>query len=422
MRGRKRSASEESRRLKTEERRERKRVRDARRREAETRAAAMRAALARRPESSAQAVDRLVAGTPDDPRLRELLQVVADRAPRMLDADMLGAIRLVARAGWVRPTATWRADGKSTARLFRSLAEHLLARYRVPAFVWNAFVAGDDAPILAPVVVHVAAGGSLYDAVKSGLMPVPLTRAMCHALLSSGGEASFLDAVRKVQVQAAGGDGRLFRAWTATAAGRRLHARADEVFWGTVLAWFCANPMLPFSEVGPLVDYIAHRRAQSPGFSMKGRGALALLRGMREWHGELAKARDVAGRVFAPSGFAPMDLDRSRRDALGNTRAVEVWHVREILDARTLADEGRAMGHCVYSYARAIETGLCAIWTLTLRNDTGHWRRLTIEVRPSLRQIVQARGRFNARAEPRDLLALEAWATRNRLTLSLGRW
>jgi hypothetical protein len=118
-----------------------------------------------------------------------------------------------------------------------------------------------------------------------------------------------------------------------------------------VLAWFCANPMLPQAEVRALVDCIEHRRAEMPGFSIKGRSAIALLR--------------------------------------------PTW---------------------------AIEAGQCAIWTLTLRDDTGHWRRLTIEVRPPLRQIVQARGRFNAMPEPRDILALEAWATRNKLSISQGRW
>ncbi len=421
MRGRKLSASQESRRLRTEARLERQRLRDARLRDDEARTAAMHAALARRPESSAQVVERLLAGAPGSQSLRELLGVVTERSPRLLAADTLGALTLVAQAEWVRPPATWQPSGKSTDRLFRGLAEHVLGRYRVPSFVWSAFTADDDAPILARVAVHVAAGGSLYQAVKSGLMPVPLTRAMCHELLSSAGEARFLDVVRKVQVKAAGGDGRLFRAWTATRAGRRMHGRQDEAFWQTVLAWFCANPMLPLTEVGPLVDYIDHHRTETPGFSMKGRSALALLRAMREWHGQLARAGDVSDRVFAPSGLQPMDLDRSRRDRRGN-RVTEVWHLREILDARSLADEGRAMGHCVYSYARAIAAGHSAIWTLTLRDDTGHWRRLTIEVRPSLRQIVQARGRFNAKAEPRDLLALEAWAARNALSVALGRW
>jgi hypothetical protein len=188
-----------------------------------------------------------------------------------------------------------------------------------------------------------------------------------------------------------------------------------------VLVWLAANPMLPHHEIGPLVDYVEHRRGETPGFSMKSRSARALLRGMRAWHGQLAREQRGLDRVFQPSGLLPMDLDRSRRDRLGNP-IVEVWHVREVLDARTLADEGRAMGHCVYSYGRAIESGQCAIWTLTLRDDTGHWRRLTIEVRRPLRQIVQARGRFNARAEPRDLLVLEAWAARNALSVALGRW
>jgi hypothetical protein len=421
MRGRKLSASQESRRLRTEARRERQRVRDARQRDEETRTAARRAALARRPESSAEAVERVLAGAAHSPQLRELLGVVAERSPRLLVADTLAALTMISQAEWVRPPATWQPSGKSTDRLFRGLAEHVLARYRVPPFVWSAFTAGEDTASLAPIAVHVAAGGSLYQAVKSGLMPVPLTRAMCHELLTGAGEARFLDVVRKVQVKATGGDTRLFRAWTATRAGRRLHRREDEVFWQTVLAWCCANPMLPRQELGPLVDFIAHRRAATPGFSMKGRSALALLRGMREWHGDLSLAKDYAGRVFKPSGFQPMDLDRSGRDRLGR-RIVEVWHVREILDGKALADEGRAMGHCVYSYARMIEAGQCAIWTLTLRDDTGHWRRLTIEVHPAPRQIVQARGRFNAKPAPQDLLALEAWATRNTLSVALGRW
>jgi hypothetical protein len=101
--------------------------------------------------------------------------------------------------------------------------------------------------------------------------------------------------------------------------------------------------MLPQAEVGPLVDCIDHRRAEAPDFSMKGRGVLAMMRAMREWHGQLSKEKAAAGRVFPSSGLEPMDIDWSRRDGRGN-RVVEVWHFREILDARTLADEGPGHG------------------------------------------------------------------------------
>jgi hypothetical protein len=424
MREWKRSASKESRRLMVEARRERRRQQQARAREAEARERASQAALARRPPSALDAAERVLAahvGLPGAKKLRALLTAVAEEAPRLIGPDTLTALRMMARAEWVRPPATWRRSGKSHDRLFRSLAEHVLARYPMPPFLWTAFFAGQDAPVLVRTAVHVAAGGSLHQAVKSGLMPVPLTRNMCHELMARGGETRFLDAVRRVQVKAAGGDGRLFRAWIATDAGRRVHTRAEEDFWQTVLAWFAANPMLPQAEVGPLVDYIGHRRAQVANFSVRGRSVLALLRSMREWHGELAREKAVIPASFRPSGLAPLDLDRSRHNRWG-VRVVEIWRLREILDARTLADEGRAMSHCVYSYAPRIGSGECAIWTLSLEDDTGHWRRLTIEVRPRSRQIVQARGRFNRLPHAGEMLALGEWATRNRLQIALGQW
>jgi hypothetical protein len=424
MRGRKLSASKESRRLIVEARRARRSQHEARQREAEAREAAYRTALSRPADSPARAVERLLADEADGPdiqRLRELLGAVALEAPRLIAEETLAALKLVAEADWVRPLSAWQGSGKSQGRLFRSLAEHLLARYAMPPFLWSAFFANEDASALARVAVQVAAGGSLYQAVKSGLMAVPLTRNMCHELMGWGGEPRFLDAIRRVQTKAVGGDARLFHAWIATRAGGRLHARADEEFWQTVLAWLSANPMLPQGDVGPLVDYIEHRRAEVPGFSMKGRSVLAMMRGMRQWHGGLAREKAGSERSFNPSGLQPMDIDRSRRNVQGD-HLVEIWHFREILDSRTLVDEGRAMSHCVYSYARRIESGECSIWTSTLEDNSGHWRRLTIEVRPSVRQIVQARGRFNRLPEPRDMRALEAWATRNKLNVALGPW
>jgi hypothetical protein len=238
MREWKHSASKESRRLRVEARRERRREQEARQREVKAREVALRAALARRPDSPIDAVERLLVDEAEAPRaqrLRDLLGPVAERAPRLICGETLAALKLVAEADWVRPPSTWQPSGKSQNRLFRSLAEHVLARYRKPPFLWSAFFADEDAAALARIAVHVAAGGSLYQAVQSGLMPVPLTRSMCHELMSRGGEARFLDAVRRVQVKAAGGDGRLFRTWIATRTGRRLHRRTGEEFWQTVL-------------------------------------------------------------------------------------------------------------------------------------------------------------------------------------------
>jgi hypothetical protein len=347
------------------------------------------------------------------------LTVVAEKAPRLLVEEWLQPFERMARAPWVRPASAWAPVGKSKEGLFRSLAAHLFARYAMPPFLWSAFFARQGRAVLVDVALHVAAGGSLFAAVKSGLMPVPLTRRMCHEVLLRGGESQFLDIVRRVQVREVGGNRSLLGAWLSSQAGGCLHDRDGEAFWQTVLAWLGANPMLPASQVGPLVDFIAMRRHQDRTFTIRGRTVLGLLRRMQDWHGTLARGGDVRRCTFAPSGFGAMDLDRSRKNADGG-RLTEVWHFREVLDSKTLADEGRAMGHCVYSYADSIERGECSIWTLSLEDGTGHWRRLTLEVRNDARRIVQARGRFNKMPHALDLIALRAWADRNRLEIALG--
>jgi hypothetical protein len=411
--GRKQSKSE-ARRQWVEARRERRRLRAKRLVDAASREAAYRAALAR-PNAPQAAVEQLISTevSAAADRLRELLMMIADNAPRLVNVDTVPALKLLAEAEWVRPLSAWRPAGKSRERVFRSLVEHLLARFVMPPFVWTAFFSDEDAATLARVVVHVAAGGSLFEAVKSGLMPVPLTRKMCHELLSGPGER-LLDAVRRVQVRAAGGGSRLLNAWIRTRAGRRLHSREEEQFWQAILAWFSANPTLSPGEISPLVDYIEHRRQEDPSFSINGRSLRALVRAMEQWHRELAEHIATHGRSFPPSGLEPMDIEQPRRNQAGE-RVTDHWHFREILDTKALADEGRAMNHCVYSYAGRIERGECAIWTLTLEDETGHWRRLTIEVHLGLRQIGQARGRFNRFPEPRDMIPLQAWAARNDL-------
>jgi hypothetical protein len=349
--------------------------------------------------------------------MQEILDIVRKRAPRLATDYWTRAFKVMAQLNWIRPPADWQPIGKGADTQFLSLAEHLFARFRMPRVLWTVFTGPTAGSVrLGRVVAHVAAGGSFFDTVRTGLMPVPLTRRMCHEILARPGEATFIGAIRRAQVRAVGGSLGFCRAWIRTNPGRQLDERAREEFWQTVIGWFGHNPV-PHAELGPLVDYIAHRRAEDPTFSMKGRFLSALQRGMLEWHQDLGRRRSVKHVEFRRSGLRPLDLERKVRGASGQTER-EIWRFREVLDTTTLADEGRAMGHCVYSYAGQIHNGGCAIWTLTLEDSTGHWRRLTIEVRLLQRRIVQARGRFNKRAEARDMVALREWAGRNNLEIA----
>ncbi len=109
--------------------------------------------------------------------------------------------------------------------------------------------------------------------------------------------------------------------------------------WWTVIGWLSRTEMLDPSQVAPLVDYISHRRREDRGFSMSGRSLAALIRGLNEWHRELATEKVVHGVVFEPSGYAALELDRSARDRNGEFQR-RIWRVEEVQTSKELAAEG----------------------------------------------------------------------------------
>ncbi len=335
---------------------------------------------------------------------------VAKKSPRVWGYAKISALRELARAQWIRSISEWEPRGKGRETQYRSLCEHLLAKYPMPSFLWSVFSEEGEEGFI-PFACLVAQGESVYKTVKDGWLPVPMTRQMCHDLMTSRKGSTLTEAVRMVQVKSFGGSDRLFRAWIKTHPGRRLHDPKEEAFWQTVLAWFSRFQMLDSAQVGPLTDYIQYRRNQNAEFTMKGRSPLALIRDMEAWHKELGQAK--AHGKFQPSGFQEADFDHSRKDE------PEIWHVREILSHAALRDEGRAMGHCVYSYASRIEKKEVSIWSITWEELTGHWRALTVEVNNQYRAIVQVRGRFNRLPLPREQAVLRQWATKNALELKV---
>ncbi len=340
-------------------------------------------------------------------KFRALLQYIGQETPRLLDPDYIGALYFVSRVDWLRPLPEWTTKGKGRESMFRSLASHLLAKYPMPNILWGAFFE-NSVPKIAPVVSRVAAGGSLFKEVQEGALPVPLTRKMCHEFLSLPGE-KFVEGIRTVQIRANQGDRTLLRAWMGTTVGAEINRKEEELFWATVLLWFCQNPMLDRHQTVPILDFITHRRREEPDFSMKGRSPLAFLRAVDEWHGDLARTKAITGKEYAPSGFKGGHFITKDRNGLEYH-----WHVAEILTDKLLAAEGSAMRHCVYSYAFNIERGMTSIWSITCSGE----RKATIEVRNQARSVVQARGKCNAALGSHESKVLLKWAQNNGLTLT----
>lgn len=355
-------------------------------------------------------------------RRAELLSFLAKVSSRLISEEMMAPLALLTGFVWLRPLEEWEPSGKSKETVFRSLAEHLLAKYPTPHFLWSTFFYEAPFPSqvdLPAVTAHVAGGGAFYDLVKEGKIPLALTRKQCHEFLQTTSAYSFVNGLRRIQVLSHGGDERLYRLWVGSELVHLKDAK-DEAFWDTVLRLFARNPLLDPNQVDPLLDYIryqrGHVRRAGGEFSMKGRSIPSLMRDMETWHGALAKDRQVTGEVFTPSGYAEGTYERSYKE--GGRKESVVWTITEILNAKELAAEGRALHHCVYSYARSISARHTSIWSLKCDGI----RVTTIEVTNTAHKIVQYRGNFNAMPKAREFQILTAWATENGLTIASRHW
>jgi hypothetical protein len=165
--------------------------------------------------------------------------------------------------------------------------------------------------------------------------------------------------------------------------------------------------------VDPLIDYIEDARRRDRRFRMKDRTVRSILRAMNAWHGALARITGFGDMVFKTSGFKGQTWEQKGKGYHGQS---SLWTIREITTAEELAAEGRAMRHCVASFAGMIERGITSIWSL--RQDGG--RRLTVEVIPSARAIVQARGKCNRLPTNAEKSILKNWAAQNGLKTNVS--
>ena len=326
---------------------------------------------------------------------------------------------------WIRQPEEWQPGTHTARRQFASLARWMLANYTVPTFMDSAWFLGDTpaARQQQDWFIHIGIG----ENIRHARIPTSLTSRAAHYFLKAPSDFSIEQAFRWGQVLGLGGDKRLAR----SVAGSRLREfLEDEPFWFTVLQFLVNQEMLDSASVGPMVDYIYERKfvpvrhgdaPLDPAFSMKGRTFTALWRLVEAWHRELAREAKTVPVEWAANEIRGLEYHEEDPE----TGAVFRWTVQELLTARELFEEGRAMRHCVASYARSCAGGRTSIWSMRFedtRSGSVH-RVMTIELQNSTRAIVQARGRFNRQPGQRRSSArlnrapeiLKKWASQEQL-------
>jgi hypothetical protein len=354
-------------------------------------------------------LDRNPPGYDARQRLEAMQELLPEIAPGLVDPDNAHVLNRLVSQPWVRSLQRWSPRGHSLHRQLISLVDHLLVRYRIPAFIMRAFFELEEAHQVlntALLLARLGRGESVSRCIAQDTILAPLTRRMGHIFLHSPAGMSVQSALLRAQVLGHGGDEALACAVIGASITEKHGSRR---FWDEVIHWFCRQLDLDLVQVGPLVDYIEHRRCDDRGFKLKGRTVRSLTRGMEKWHREL-DIEHLPLTNFNPSGLSEATWHIKNGGELCATGG-DTWTVMEILSSRGLATEGRAMGHCIASYASMVASGDCSIWSLRC-NEV---RRLTVEVSRQKRAVVQARGRFNRMPKPLEMAMLRRWARKNHL-------
>ncbi|MFO0909657.1 MAG: PcfJ domain-containing protein [Isosphaeraceae bacterium] len=324
---------------------------------------------------------------------------------------------------WIRPPDDWQPPEGDPATQFGSLARHLLAAYDVPQFMDAAWRAGLTAEGIRQQgwFKWVGIGQNIRTAPD---LPIPLTKRMAHHFVQAPRDLDFPSAFRWAQVRGLGGDDQLARRIVASRIGTEFDRDA---FWVPVVRWLIDHPELAPEHHGPVIDYLHDQKfvasapnpagrvrgqprqpllvPPQPNLSLSGRTPETLLRAVDRWHHQLGTERRGHGVEWKPSNIPPFVAEVGK----GATR--QILALTELISAEELAEEGRALGHCVATYWVLCASGQSSIWSLTAENADGIVTRLlTVEVKPALRTIVQARGPRNHPAPPDQVAFLERWS------------
>lgn len=299
----------------------------------------------------------------------------------------------------------WKPKGKSYESQLWSLVSYAYCKYPMPKYWVKAFTGH---VIYKRAFIRIAKGESPRKVIKEEV-GISLTKRATHLLMTTPADVHPAIMIRWAQAKAFGATDLIaetiskYRHWTTTIQneGQRAHA----------IEWMARNVGVNHgqADINPLLDYINHRIDQDSNFRLSGRTLNSLFNGMIEWHAELARAE---ARGELPLSGYKEDLF-IEEDEYGDEKYYEIV---EIKSKQELAEEGRRQKHCVLMYAKSVSDGLTSIWSL---RENGKKPLVTIRVLNWIRMVVEARGKINRPATPKEKKLIMLWANKNILFMEV---
>lgn len=312
---------------------------------------------------------------------------------------------------WRQDPTIWRPRGRNQRRQFSDLTRHLLARYDVPAPFDSVWFAGND-PLARQQqqwFAHIGGGGNL----RTAQLPVSLTKRMAHEVLKAPAHLTATEALRWGQTLGYDGSSELAQAIIDSRIGSAFE---EEAFWCTVIQFLSRQRKLNLGLVGPIIDYLHFRKfepqelpgpdggvdlgpALEPHLSMKSRSLPKLLTKVDRWRATFTPEMLAAAATMAAERQKAASAHRSMayyyaEEADPTTNRTLKWTIQELSSARSLANEGEAMGHCLSS--SAVKLSEKSIWSVQVVDGDRVKRILTVAIDIESRAVSEARGRFNS--------------------------
>lgn len=342
---------------------------------------------------------------PNKPALRafhQLLAVIHQRAPRLLEGGIHALVQLALQNRYfLRRIEHWPGTTDAWQPAVHKLATYLLCRYQTPEFLaraWYDQTLTDAAQWQHRFIEH-GRGASF----RSLSPPVPMTRQMEHRFLRSRPDQALPEANRRAELVALGISERRARNLSAWLTTRQLK---DPEFWRSVWQWLARyEAFVSLDEACEIVRYIESKHEVEPSFSMKSRTPGSMFRLLHEWRRE----QNIAANAphWAPSGIRPMRLLDDSGPEPVEWRFVELTSTSQLY-----AHWWRVVRH-----RRVCAGGYSSIWSLRLRNSASTESVLTVEIAPHSRKVLQIRGFAYRRPSGRARWLLAQWCEREGIEL-----
>lgn len=169
------------------------------------------------------------------------------------------------------------------------------------------------------------------------------------------------------------------------------------------------------NDLQELTDFV-RMMIRDRTFSFKGRTLCSMMSLCHEWHRNYYLTRVEKFESWKQT-FSPWTSKEKNYTV----------HAIEITTNKALADEGKRQRHCVLTYtSNCLQSSSKIVsmrWVLgseSMADPTNIVARITMEIRPSSREIVQIRGKHNRSATDLEMKTIQLWAADH--GLKIGQW